>query len=150
MAAFRGIHVSPAKQSYACLPRKCDYRTDRQTPTHTHAPDKVIPMCRYASQATQKYHFIKSNQLYNLYKFNQINKQINNTFSMLSCCHTCSGDNYPLHARARASPTTPHFSHNNNTVPTAVYGRRYFVCYTQTISMEHYGVWRHTHKFNQV
>ena len=37
------------------LPRKCDYQesvttgqTDRQT------PDKVIPMCRYASQATQK------------------------------------------------------------------------------------------------
>ena len=30
------------------MPRKCDYRTDRQT------PDKVIPMCRYASKATQK------------------------------------------------------------------------------------------------
>ena len=27
---------------------KCDRRTDRQT------TDKVIPMCRYASQATQK------------------------------------------------------------------------------------------------
>ena len=33
--------------SYAWLPRKCDYWTDRQT------PDKVIPMCSYASQATQ-------------------------------------------------------------------------------------------------
>ena len=29
--------------------RKCDYWTDRQT------PDKVIPMCRYASHATQKW-----------------------------------------------------------------------------------------------
>ena len=28
--------------------RQTDGRTDRQT------PDKVIPMCRYASQATQK------------------------------------------------------------------------------------------------
>ena len=29
---------------------QADGRTDRQT------PDKVIPMCRYASQATQKWH----------------------------------------------------------------------------------------------
>ena len=28
--------------------------TTGQTHTHTHTPDKVIPMCRYASQATQK------------------------------------------------------------------------------------------------
>ena len=28
MAAFQGMHVSPAKQSYAWLPRKCDFRTD--------------------------------------------------------------------------------------------------------------------------
>ena len=48
VAVFRGIHVSPAKHSYAWLPRKCDRHTDRQT-------DKVIPMCRYASQATQKF-----------------------------------------------------------------------------------------------
>ena len=48
VAAFRGMHVSPAKHSYAWLPRKCDYLTNRQT------PNKVIPMCRYASQATQK------------------------------------------------------------------------------------------------
>ena len=49
------MHVSPAKHSYAWLPKKVwlpdrhkHGRTDRQT------PDKVIPMCRYASQATQK------------------------------------------------------------------------------------------------
>ena len=54
VAAFQGMHVSPAKHSYAWLPRKCDYQesvttgqTDRQT------PDKVIPVCLYASQATQ-------------------------------------------------------------------------------------------------
>ena len=52
VAAFRGMHVSPAKHSYAWLPRKCDYRTDTHTDRQT--PDKVIPMCRYASQATQK------------------------------------------------------------------------------------------------
>ena len=46
------MHVSPAKHSYAWLPRKCDYRTDRQT------SDKVIPMCCFASQATQKLKFI--------------------------------------------------------------------------------------------
>ena len=48
VAAFQGMHVLPAKHSYAWLPRKCDYRTDRQM------PDKVIPMCRYALQAKQK------------------------------------------------------------------------------------------------
>ena len=31
VAACRGMHVSPAKHSYAWLPRKCDYRTDTRT-----------------------------------------------------------------------------------------------------------------------
>ena len=53
VAAFRGMHVSPAKHSYAWLPRKCDYRTDTRR-TDRHMPEKVIPMCRYASQVTQK------------------------------------------------------------------------------------------------
>ena len=44
VAAFRGMHVSPAKHSYGSV---TDGRTDRKT------TDKVIPMCRYASQATQ-------------------------------------------------------------------------------------------------
>ena len=58
--AFRGMHVSPAKRSYAWLPRKCDYRTDRQT------PDKVIPMCRFALQATQKSRTAVQNQVYKI------------------------------------------------------------------------------------
>ena len=45
------MHVSPAKQSYAWLRRKCDYRTDPHTDRQM--LDKVIPICRYASQATQ-------------------------------------------------------------------------------------------------
>ena len=50
MAAFRGTHVSPAKHSYASVTDgQTDGRTDRRT------TDKVIPMCRYASQATQKF-----------------------------------------------------------------------------------------------
>ena len=49
VAAFRGMHVSPAKHSYASV---TDGRTDKQTDGRT--TDKVIPMCRYASQATQK------------------------------------------------------------------------------------------------
>ena len=35
VAAFQGMHVSPAKHSYVWLPRKCDYRTDRQTDGQT-------------------------------------------------------------------------------------------------------------------
>ena len=55
MAAFRGMHVSPAKHSYAWLPYQ-ESVTIGQTHTRKHrqTPDKVIPMCRYASQATQK------------------------------------------------------------------------------------------------
>ena len=45
VAAFR-MHVSPAKHSFGKCDRKV-LQTDGQT-------DKVIPMCRYASQATQK------------------------------------------------------------------------------------------------
>ena len=52
VAAFQGMHVSPAKHSYAWPPRKCDYRTDRQTDRQM--PDKAIPMCHYALQTTQK------------------------------------------------------------------------------------------------
>ena len=35
MAAFKGMHVSPAKHSYWGLPRKWDYQTDRQTDRQT-------------------------------------------------------------------------------------------------------------------
>ena len=47
VAAFRGMHVSPAKHSYAWLPRKCDYRTDRHTHTQTDAgqSDPYVPLC---------------------------------------------------------------------------------------------------------
>ena len=51
VAAFRGMHVSPAKHSFGKCDRKV-WQTDRQTNGQT--TDKVIPMCRYASQATQK------------------------------------------------------------------------------------------------
>ena len=71
VAAFRGMHVSPAKHNYARLPRKCDYRTDTQT------PDKVIPMCRYASQATQK--------VSNSAKLSHSNNS-NSTETPCSCC----------------------------------------------------------------
>ena len=47
-AAFRGMHVSPAKHSFGKCDRKV-WQTDRQT------TDKTIPMCRYASQATQQW-----------------------------------------------------------------------------------------------
>ena len=54
VAAFRGMHVSPAKHSFGKCDRKVwqtDGQTDRRTDWRT--TDKVIPMCRYASQATQ-------------------------------------------------------------------------------------------------
>ena len=52
-AAFRGIILSPAKQ--LCLTTKKVWLPDRHTDglTNRQTPVKVIPMCRYASQATQ-------------------------------------------------------------------------------------------------
>ena len=49
----RGMHVSPAKHSSASVTDgQTDEQTDRRTDRRT--TDKVIPTCRYASQATQK------------------------------------------------------------------------------------------------
>ena len=51
VAAFQGMHVSPAKHSYAWLPRKCDYRRDRHTDrqadgwTDAGQSDPYVPLC---------------------------------------------------------------------------------------------------------
>ena len=47
VAAFQGMHVSPAKHSYAWLPRKRDYRTDTHTDGQTDAreSDPYVPLC---------------------------------------------------------------------------------------------------------
>ena len=69
VAAFWGMHVSPAKHSYAWLPRKSDYQTDTQTDgrTYRQTPDKVIPMCRYTSQATQTGIFLNLSPIMTLF-----------------------------------------------------------------------------------
>ena len=46
--------MSPAKHSYVSV---TDGQTDRRTDGQT--TGKVIPMCRYASQATQKAFFVR-------------------------------------------------------------------------------------------
>ena len=47
MAAFQGMHMSPAKHSYVRLPRKCDFRTDTQTDGQADAgqSDLYVPLC---------------------------------------------------------------------------------------------------------
>ena len=47
VAAFQGMHVSPAIHSFAWLSRKCDYRTYRQTDTQTDAGqnDLYVLLC---------------------------------------------------------------------------------------------------------
>ena len=58
VAAFRGMHVSPAKHSYAWLPRKCDYRTDTRTDTQTDGQtdarqsNPYVPLC-FAGDTTK-------------------------------------------------------------------------------------------------
>ena len=49
VAAFRGMHVSPAKDSYAWLPLESVTTGQKNRRTDIQTPDKVIPMCRYAS-----------------------------------------------------------------------------------------------------
>ena len=51
MAAFQGIHVSPAKHNYAWTTESV---TSGQTDTQTDTGQSDPFMCRYASQATQK------------------------------------------------------------------------------------------------
>ena len=45
MAAFRGRHVSPAKHSYALLPRKCDYQSVTTGQTDAGKTDPYVPLC---------------------------------------------------------------------------------------------------------
>ena len=50
LAAFRWMHVSPAKHSYAGLPRKSDYRTDTDGQIDSGHPTKwslhlYVPLC---------------------------------------------------------------------------------------------------------
>ena len=83
VAAFRGMHVSPAKHSFAWLQRNCDYRTDTQTHTQRQTPDKVIPMCRYASQATQQWH---KNHFFNNTHYMSCSMGKPTTWSKFSIC----------------------------------------------------------------
>ena len=52
MAAFRGMHMSPAKHSSAWLPRKCHYWTDR----HTHR--QTDRQTDWQSDARQSYPYV--------------------------------------------------------------------------------------------
>ena len=54
----QGMHVSPVKHSDVRLPRKCRYRTNRQT------SNKVIPMCRYALRAAQKWYLYQTRHVF--------------------------------------------------------------------------------------
>ena len=79
VAAFRGMQVSPAKHHYASVTDgQTDRRTDRQT------TDKVIPMCRYASQATQKLHIMYKEM--SIYVFlSPLIKKSNLVFALYTC-----------------------------------------------------------------
>ena len=61
MVAFQVMPMSHAKYSDEWLPKYCDYRTDTQTDRDWQTLDKVIHMCRYALQATQKNNKKKQN-----------------------------------------------------------------------------------------
>ena len=52
MCRLRNIPMRDYQESVTTAQTHTDGRTDRQT------PDKVIPMCRYASQATQEIVFL--------------------------------------------------------------------------------------------
>ena len=59
VTAFRGMHVSHAKHNYmhdyqeSVTTGQTDRQTETRTDGQTDTPDTVVPMCRYASQATQ-------------------------------------------------------------------------------------------------
>ena len=66
VAAFRGMHVSPAKHSYAWLSRKCDYLTNaRQSDPYvplcfagdTKRGHKVVELEVWTTKATKSWHW---------------------------------------------------------------------------------------------
>ena len=64
VAAFKGMHVSPAKHSYAWLPRKCDYRTDGQTDAGQ--SDPYVPLC-FAGDTKTNRHILLCSLLKNMW-----------------------------------------------------------------------------------
>ena len=68
VAAIRGMHVSPAKQSYAWLPRKSDYWTDRKTDGQTDAgqSDPYVPLC-FAGDTTSRSESYSHLMIYMIY-----------------------------------------------------------------------------------
>ena len=61
MAAFRGMHVSSANSNMRNYQESVTTRqTDRQSDGQRR--DKVIPMCRYALQETQKHDMLMNSQ----------------------------------------------------------------------------------------
>ena len=66
MAAFQGMHVSPAKHSYAWLPRKCDRQTrkcDRQTHRWTERRHTKWSLCAAMLRRQHKNGEHNSNQI---------------------------------------------------------------------------------------
>ena len=107
MAAFRGLRVSPAKHSYAWLPKKYDYRTDGRTDglTDRQTPGRVILMCRYASQATQKWKVVRyclvicrvsSTDQRSMWQFNAITAYLIPSLFRIKADRICSGSNFTV------------------------------------------------------
>ena len=64
VAAFWGMHVSPAKHSYALLPRKSDYRTDRHMNTRTHTDRRRTKWSLCAAMLRRRHKNITSSYLH--------------------------------------------------------------------------------------
>ena len=101
VAAFRGMHVLPAKHSYAWLPRKCDYRTYTQTDRQTDAgqSDPYVPL-RFAGDQKKKNSNNPVQTCYTFYFTSEcrwgevnwlFNVTINSTSVIYVTAHRCAG-----------------------------------------------------------
>ena len=81
VAAFRGMHVSPAKHSYAWLPRKCDYR-DRRSDRRTDRRRTKWSLCaamlcmRHKNETNSYFSGVCCNMVPGTYYINTCNFQI--------------------------------------------------------------------------
>ena len=127
------MNVSPAKHNVChstkkCVTtkksmtsKKCDYRRDKQYQRDRKRPDKVIPMCCYALQATQK-SIIRLMDLIS----NEMKKIQKCFYDLLGV--TTNGQHLKLHVH---SPITPLLFH------TAVTHLAYFSHKIWTLSLSH-------------
>ena len=115
VASHRGMHVSPAKHSYAWLPRKCDYHThrrmDRQTDRLTDGltdpgqSDHCVTLC-FASDTTG-YWLDVCHGWFHLHGLPRAARSGSESYKMKNSCPQRDSNSQPLDFKAATVTVRP-------------------------------------------